>query len=77
MKDEDFKDESYWAPSKARRKNDGTKYLQRYHHLSAFYMDDDMLEQAGEDDVQHRAAEYSHSATGKDKTDKAALPDVM
>jgi microfibrillar-associated protein 1 len=77
MKDEDFKDESYRAPGEARRKNDGSKYLQRYHHRGAFYMDDDTLEQAGEDDVRHRAAEYSRAATGEDKIDKAALPEVM
>ena len=29
------------------------------------------------DDVRHRAAEYSRAATGEDKIDKSALPEVM
>ncbi len=53
------------------------RYLQRFHHRGAFYMDEDTLNQAGKDDVRHRAAEYSRAATGEDKIDKSALPKVM
>eukprot|EP00804_Cyclotella_cryptica_P021929 CCRYP_000878-RA/>CCRYP_000878-RA protein AED:0.18 eAED:-0.26 QI:0/0/0/1/1/1/2/0/596 len=83
MTDEErLKKVGYRAPGEARRRhgdNDGKSgnYLQRYHHRGAFYMDDDTLEKAGENDVRHRAAEYSRAATGEDKIDKSALPEVM
>ncbi|KAL3756062.1 hypothetical protein ACHAWU_002641 [Discostella pseudostelligera] len=80
----------YRAPGEARRRlrddaqgskrddnNNEERYLQRFHHRGAFYMDEDTLNQAGEDDVRHRAAEYSRAATGEDKIDKSALPKVM
>lgn len=80
--DEDRRIGRYRAPGEARRrpKDDKSRennYLQRYHHRGAFYMDEDTLGQAGEDDVRHRAAEYSRAATGEDKVDKSALPKVM
>lgn len=90
--EEDRRTGRYRAPGEARRRNarerngrDGEKdgkssennYLQRYHHRGAFYMDEDTLQQAGKDDVRHRAAEYSRAATGEDKIDKRALPEVM
>ncbi|KAL7482600.1 hypothetical protein ACHAW6_008268 [Cyclotella cf. meneghiniana] len=84
MTDEErLKEVGYRAPGEARRRQgdkdgkSGMKYLQRYHHRGAFYMDDDTLEKAGENDVRHRAAEYSRAATGEDKIDKSALPEVM
>ena len=40
-------------------------------------MDEDTLNQAGKDDVRHKALEYSRAATGEDKIDKLALPEVM
>eukprot|EP00956_Cyclotella_meneghiniana_P030708 scaffold78155_cov92-Cyclotella_meneghiniana.AAC.1 len=40
-------------------------------------MDEDTLNQAGKDDVRHKALEYSRAATGEDKIDKSALPEVM
>ena len=55
----------------------GGRHLQRFHHRGAFYMDEDTLDRAGPDDVRHRAAEYSRAATGEDKIDKTALPEVM
>jgi microfibrillar-associated protein 1 len=55
----------------------GGHYLQRFHHRGAFYMDEDTLDRAGPNDVRHRAAEYSRAATGEDKIDKSALPEVM
>ena len=78
MSDREVYEEGYHRPGEARRKNnDKTKYLQRFHHRGAFYMDEDTLENAGEDDVRHRAAEYSRAATGEDKIDKSLLPEVM
>lgn len=84
--EEDRRSGRYRAPGVARRDRrdsewrDGGKgennYLQRYHHRGAFYMDEDTLQQAGENDVRHRALEYSRSATG-DKIDKRSLPEVM
>ena len=53
------------------------KYLQRFHHRGAFYMDEDTFNNAGDDDVRHKAFEYSCAATGKVKIDKSALPEVM
>eukprot|EP00956_Cyclotella_meneghiniana_P026533 scaffold57530_cov53-Cyclotella_meneghiniana.AAC.2 len=67
-------------PGEARRNNINEqkgKYLQRFHHRGAFYMDEDTLNQAGKDDVRHKALEYSRAATGEDKIDKSALPEVM
>ena len=67
-------------PGEARRNNKNEqkgKYLQRFHHRGAFYMDEDTLNQAGKDDVRHKALEYSRAATGQDKIDKSALPEVM
>lgn len=59
------------------RSEESNRYLQRFHHRGAFYMDEDTLNQAGADDVRHRAAVYSRAATGEDKIDKSALPKVM
>ena len=77
MSDREVYKEGYHRPGEARKKNDKTKYLQRFHHRGAFYMDEDTLEHAGKDDVRHRAAEYSRAATGEDKIDKSLLPEVM
>jgi microfibrillar-associated protein 1 len=80
MTDEEIYREGHIRPvGEARRKSnhDKSKYLQRFHHRGAFYMDEDTLGQAGEDDVRHRAKEYSRAATGEDKIDKSALPEVM
>ncbi len=84
--EEDRRSGRYRAPGEARRgrKDDerrvGSKsdinYLQRYHHRGAFYLDDDTLNEAGANDVRHRALEYSRSATG-DRIDKRSLPEVM
>ena len=77
MTDREVFDEGYLRPGEERRKRNGGKYLQKFHHRGAFYLDEDTLEQAGEDDVRHKAAEYSRAATGEDKIDKSALPEVM
>mmetsp|Transcript_26989 Transcript_26989/g.38612 ORF Transcript_26989/g.38612 Transcript_26989/m.38612 type:complete len:626 (+) Transcript_26989:118-1995(+) len=83
---EDRRSGRYRAPGEARlvrrddERRDGSKsdinYLQRYHHRGAFYLDDDTLNEAGANDVRHRALEYSRSATG-DRIDKRSLPEVM
>mmetsp|Transcript_25826 Transcript_25826/g.46793 ORF Transcript_25826/g.46793 Transcript_25826/m.46793 type:complete len:187 (+) Transcript_25826:470-1030(+) len=79
--EEDRRSGRYRAPGETRRaggKKDGeNNYLQRFHHRGAFYMDEDTLQDAGKDDVRHRATEYSRAATGEDKIDKSALPEVM
>ena len=84
--EEDRRSGKYRAPGQARRlqkdgggkdgKSSESNYLQKFHHRGAFYMDEDTLDQAGKDDVRHRAAEYSRAATG-DIIDKRALPEVM
>lgn len=79
---EDRASGQYRTPGEDRRGKRGgevrkSKYLQRFHHRGAFYMDEDTLAQAGEEDVRHRAAEYSRAATGEDKIDKSLLPEVM
>ena len=85
--EEDRRSGRYRAPGEARRvrkddeRRDGSKgennYLQRYHHRGAFYLDEDTLNQAGENDVRHRALEYSRAVTGGDRVDKRSLPEVM
>ena len=72
----------YRTPGETRRSNNNKEdgknsYLQRFHHRGAFYMDEDTLNNAGKDDVRHKAAEYARAATGEDKIDKSALPKVM
>jgi len=79
---EDKRSGRYRAPGESRRQQraDGDKnksYLQKFHHRGAFYMDEDTLDQAGADDIRHKAAEYSRASTGSDKIDKSALPEVM
>ena len=64
--------------SRCRPKKDGEDhYLQRYYHRGAFYMDEDTLREAGKDDVRHKVEEYARAATGEDKFNKRALPEVM
>jgi len=85
--EEDKRSGRYRAPGEARRvrrddeRRDVSKgeshYLQRYHHRGAFYLDEDTLNQAGEDDVRHKALAYSRAATGEDRVDKRSLPEVM
>jgi microfibrillar-associated protein 1 len=48
------------------------KFMQKYYHKGAFYMDDESIRDAT--DVRLRAADQ---ATGEDKFDRAALPKVM
>merc|ERR1719331_3332955 len=50
------------------------KFLQKYHHKGAFFMNDDTLAKAGEGDVRNRATD---GAVLEDKFDRAALPKVM
>ena len=77
---EDKQSGRYRAPGESRRQktvdNNKKNYLQKFHHRGAFYMDEETLEQAGPDDIRHRAAEYSRSATGEDNI-KSELPEVM
>jgi len=69
----------YRKPGEQRKHNNSNTntYMQRYYHKGAFYMDDDTLKDAGEEDVRHRASDYARAATGEDKIDKRALPKVM
>ena len=48
------------------------KYLQKYHHKGAFYMDDSSIQEAT--DVRHREVS---GATLEDKFDKEMMPSVM
>ena len=50
------------------------KFMQKYYHRGAFYMDEDEM---GADDVRKRKDEYAAGATGDDVFDKAALPKPM
>ena len=54
--------------------DDDKKFMQRYYHRGAFYMDESEWD---ETDVRHKAADYARAATGSDKIDKSALPEVM
>eukprot|EP00624_Nannochloropsis_granulata_P003079 evm.model.NODE_25690_length_16931_cov_16.617329.3 len=48
------------------------RFMQKYYHKGAFYMDDESVKE--KDDVRRRAAD---EATGEDKFNRAALPQVM
>lgn len=77
---EDVASGRYKRPGEARRRPKSEKdshFMQRYHHRGAFYMDEDTLKDAGEDDVRRKAAEYARAATGEDKFDRKAMPEVM
>ena len=50
------------------------KFLQKYHHKGAFYMDDDTLAKAGSEDVRNRDTD---GAVLDDNFDKASLPKVL
>lgn len=63
----------YQAPGSNRQAQTG-KFMQRFYHRGAFYMDKDEFDK---DDVRHKAEEYARAATGEDKIDKSALPEVM
>lgn len=65
------------SEKKTTREKDGGKYLQRYHHRGAFYLDEETLQEAGPDDIRHKAAEYARAATLEDKIDKTKLPKIM
>ena len=75
---EDIASGKYQRPGMNRDPSKSTgKFMQRYYHKGAFYTDEDTLTQAGEDDVRKRADEYARAATGHDKVDFKALPEVM
>lgn len=48
------------------------RFMQKYYHKGAFYMDEESIRE--KDDVRRRAAD---DATGEDKFNRAALPQVM
>ncbi|KAI2505571.1 Microfibril-associated/Pre-mRNA processing [Fragilaria crotonensis] len=68
----------YRRPGEQRKKVDVSahqgKFMQRYYHRGAFYMDDN---EWSKDDVRHKAKEYESAVTGNDKIDKSVLPKVM
>lgn len=64
----------YQAPGSNRDGQPTGKYMQRFYHRGAFYMAEDEWDK---DDIRHRAADYAKAATGEDKVDKSALPEVM
>ena len=69
----------YRRPGEQRKKLDDEsahqgKFMQRYYHRGAFYMDDN---EWSKDDVRHKAKEYENAVTGNDKIDKSILPKVM
>jgi microfibrillar-associated protein 1 len=64
----------YQAPGSTRQGQPKGKFMQRFFHRGAFYMDE---EEWDESDVRHKSAEYAREATGEDKIDKSQLPEVM
>jgi len=81
---EDIASGRYRKPGEQRRiKADGdsgdaqSKEGMRYYHRGAFYMDEDTLNEAGSDDVRHKAADYARAATGDEKFDRSKMPDIM
>ena len=51
------------------------KFMQKYYHKGAFYMDEATLSKQGPDDV--RRKDYASAPTLEDKIDKEKLPEVM
>lgn len=51
------------------------KFMQRYYHKGAFYMDEDSLKAMG--DPRKKAEDVAGGATGEDVYDKSALPAIM
>ena len=51
------------------------KFLQKYYHKGAFYMDEDTLTKAGLNDVRKRS--YEDAATGEDQFNFEALPEIL
>ena len=81
---EDIASGRYRKPGEQRRRkadgDDGggkSKEGMRYYHRGAFYMDEDTLKEAGDDDVRYKAADYAREATGDEKFDRSKMPDVM
>ena len=81
---EDIASGRYRKPGEQRRsKIDGdggdgkSKEGMRYYHRGAFYMDEDTLQEAGSDDVRHKAADYARAATGDEIFDRTKMPDIM
>ena len=68
---EDMAAGRYRKPGEQREES---KMVGRYHHKGAFYMDE---QEWDESDVRHKADEYSKSATGDDKINRDALPNIM
>jgi len=64
----------YHAPGSNRDGQPTGKFLQRFYHRGAFYMAEDEWD---EDDVRRKAAGYARAATGDDKINRSALPEVM
>ena len=71
--EQDLRAGRYQQPGQARDEMKG-KFMQRFYHRGAYYMDEEEWE---ESDVRHKAAEYARAATGEDKIDKTALPEVL
>lgn len=70
----DMKTGRYIAPGSSRMEQQTGNHLQKFFHRGAYYMAEDEWDN---DDVRHKAAEYARAATGEDKIDRAALPEVM
>lgn len=70
----DIKAGRYHAPGSNREGGATGKFTQRFYHRGAYYMAEDEWD---EDDVRHKAADYAKAATGEDKIDRSALPEVM
>jgi microfibrillar-associated protein 1 len=65
----------YKTPGPERQQGkEESRYMQRFYHPGAFYMDDSEWDA---NDVRHKAKEYARAATGEDKIDKRNLPEVM
>jgi microfibrillar-associated protein 1 len=65
----------YHAPGSNREGGNASgKLNQRFFHRGAYYMAEDEWD---EDDIRRKAAEYAKAATGEDKIDRSALPEVM
>jgi microfibrillar-associated protein 1 len=80
--EEDTKVGRYQKPGTSRQQHPNNnneqqekgKFMQRFYHRGAFYMDE---EEWDEGDIRHKAVEYARAATGEDKIDKSKLPEVM
>jgi microfibrillar-associated protein 1 len=71
---EDIATGRYQRPGQPKQTDLDQTSAKRYYHRGAYYMDESEWDSS---DVRHKSAVYARAATGDDKINRAALPEVM